>query len=133
MWVAGYTYSAPNIIIELEFPIYDDWDDAGTGINLTSSTDVYAYIALYNEAGDAGDSLVSDGEYVMLGDGICVDVAALVRLRPTAGPVDCDDVPEFFRDVSDINLDCRVDLLDFAAMASEWATCNDPENITCQQ
>ncbi len=33
---------------------------------------------------------------------------------------------------ADINLDCVVDLADFAIMASQWMDCNDPSGVNCQ-
>ncbi|MFH1614072.1 MAG: hypothetical protein ABIG61_03170 [Planctomycetota bacterium] len=130
--VAAYAYQGGTMTIEIEMPIYSDWSDDGTAIDLDLATDVYSYANVFNEWGDAGDSMVADDEYVMLGAGKCVEVASLVRLRLNAEPSDCNDVPDFMMDVSDINGDCNVDMVDFTELAWDWMACNDPQDPNCQ-
>jgi hypothetical protein len=38
-----------------------------------------------------------------------------------------------FQMPGDLDGDCDVDLADLAALALDWATCNDPQNLTCDK
>ena len=45
---------------------------------------------------------------------------------------DCDEVTKYGLNYpGDINLDCRVNLADLAAMAANWTECNNPEEGAC--
>ena len=38
-----------------------------------------------------------------------------------------------FQMPGDLDGDCDVDLADLAILAADWATCNDPQNLTCDR
>ncbi|MHB9071211.1 MAG: hypothetical protein ACYC54_12695 [Sedimentisphaerales bacterium] len=46
--------------------------------------------------------------------------------------VACEEVLPGYRMSSDLNSDCKVNFADFAMLASNWAGCNDPEDLLCQ-
>lgn len=136
---ARYT-SSGHTYIEIATPLYSNWNSAGSAIALNSSKDVYLYLVIY--AGDAAsqndgrrDCLVVDAS-AWSGDKLraesCVNYETLLRLRTTAFPVNCADVPSFGKDSLDYNQDCTIDLPDYAMVAQSWLKCNDPTNSECQ-
>ncbi|MFH1615123.1 MAG: hypothetical protein ABIG61_08590 [Planctomycetota bacterium] len=49
-----------------------------------------------------------------------------------AAPTTCNEVKEMGLELEgDINGDCDVDLADFAGIAIEWLSCNNPEDVNC--
>jgi hypothetical protein len=130
---AAYSVNGQKTYIEISLPIYSNWTNSSSAITLASPEDVYLYINIFGESRlNAADSLVVKNSYVSLTDTSCVAHDTLVRLRPTAFPLNCADVPTFARDSADTNMDCTVNYLEFAQMAQNWLTCNDPGNVACQ-
>jgi hypothetical protein len=129
--VARYTYDGTKLTIEMAIPIYSNWFDSGSAMSLTSSMDVYVYANIFNAGWTAGDSQVADGRYMYLAKGSVVNRGSLVRLRPQAKPLNCDDVPYFGKDIADLDGNCMVNLADFAMIAASWMRCTDPCGIEC--
>ena len=50
------------------------------------------------------------------------------------GPATCEEVIfAGYQNTADLSGDCRVDLEDFAMMATSWLYCNDPIDTGCEQ
>ena len=48
-------------------------------------------------------------------------------------PINCEDVHnEGYGLIADVVIDCHIDLLDFAAIAADWARCNNPADAGCE-
>lgn len=102
-----YLYNDPSTSITAENGIYDD------GANSTFGAPNIA-----DNSGDAEEADIVDErvqEFSWWGD-----------------PMTCQQAHDrgFYLE-GDINDDCRVNLVDFAIVAQEWAKCFDPENELC--
>ena len=133
--IAAFTFAIEGpvvtITIEIALPIYSDWADSGTAMNLQNRMDVYVFANVFDGAVLFGDSQVADGTYVRLWDGVVIELASLIRLLETSSPQVCDDVPNPFKPEFDLNRNCYVDVPDLAVVAGDWLTCNDPEDANC--
>jgi len=131
--VAAYTDSAGTITIEIATPIYSNWSDDGTAMDLIGGMPIYEYANVFNSGQTAADSQIADGSgYVYLWEKPVMQLGSEIRLLSTWPPT-CDDVPERFRLESDVDGDCWVTLSDFAQMAAHWQQCSDPANEACDE
>jgi hypothetical protein len=128
----GYLFDGQTMRIEIATPIYSDWTNVSSKMDLTLQTGVYQYANVADEWWEYADSQVADGNYISLNDHSLVEVASLIILNETAGPESCDDIPNYMKNRVDLNGDCYVDFIDFSLLASSWMSCNDPEDIQCQ-
>ena len=120
-----------TMTIEISLPIYSNWSDAGSALDLQSRMDVYVFANVFDAAGDFGDSQVADGAYVALWNGVVMEVNSLVRLLETSSPQLCDDIPRQFKPQFDFDGNCYVDIGDLGVIAADWLNCNDPEDTAC--
>lgn len=132
---AAYTVELVETVvtmtIEIALPIYSDWTNNATGMDLHDRMDVYVFANVFDGAGDFGDSQTADGAYVQLWDGVVMDLASLVRLLDALPPEVCADIPKPFKPEFDFDGNCYVDLADFSVVASAWLSCNNPEDDDC--
>ena len=118
---AAYTINGETITIEIALPIYSDWKNAATAMNLAAQSDVYTYINIVNAGWTAGDSLCADGTQVYYVTNPVIGNTSLIRLLQDTSPHSCGDYPDIVvMGNPDYNEDCIVDFKDFATFASDW-------------
>ena len=125
------TVPVVTITIEIALPIYSDWSDNGTAMDLQNRMDVYVFANAFDSNEDFGDSQVADGAYVRLWDGVVIELASLVRLLETSSPQVCADIPGPFKPEFDLDGNCYVDVPDLSMVARDWLSCNDPCDSGC--
>ena len=129
--VAAYTDSGGTMTIEIATPIYSDWGDDGTGMDLVGGMSVFEYANVFDSGQTAADSQIADGSgFVYLWEKPVMQLGSEIRLLSTWPPT-CSDVPERFKQDSDVDGDCWVTLSDFALLAGSWMQCSDPANAAC--
>jgi hypothetical protein len=118
---AAYTVSGGTIKIEIAMPIYSDWKNIASGINLTNQMDIYAYADIFSDDWfTMGDNQCADGAYYYSYGTPTMQTGSLVRLMQSF-PRTCADVPNVYKNgLIDINDDCIVNLVDFANVAVDW-------------
>ncbi|MFH1614092.1 MAG: hypothetical protein ABIG61_03270 [Planctomycetota bacterium] len=125
---AAYTLDGGTMTIEIAMPVYSNWKDANTVMDLATRMDIYDYSNIADAGFTAADSQIADGTYVYLYGSPVIGNASLIRLlegTAPAGPNDVPDAPGFFGD-PDYNRDSIVNFTDFATFAADWLDCTDP-------
>lgn len=118
---AAYAINGGTITIEIALPIYSDWKNAATAMNLFAQMDVYTYINIVNAGWTAGDSLCANGTQVYYVSNPVIGNASLIRLLQGTSPQSCSDYPDIVvMGNPDYNEDCIVNFKDFATFASDW-------------
>ena len=119
--IAASTSGGGTITIEIETPIYRNWTDDATRMNLTAAMDVYAYANVFDVFGDAGDHQNADGAFVDSFNGQTFDLGSLIRLVNSLPPT-CSDVPAIYKaEPANLNDDCIINLFDFGAdLSMQW-------------
>ncbi|MBN1846643.1 MAG: LamG domain-containing protein, partial [Sedimentisphaerales bacterium] len=104
-----------------------EWRATGpAAVTFDPSANVEDPKAVFTEAGTYTLRLTVDDGQAGLGDDIFAEVVVEVT-NPG-----CDVVIELgYGMASDINEDCYVNLLDFAALAADWLECNNPLDDDC--
>jgi len=123
---AAYQISIGKMTIEIATPIYSNWKDPDTAMDLIARMNIYDYINIANSSYAVADSQVTSGTYKYLYGNSVIGNASLIRLLNTATPVTAEDVPNVVGR-PDYNGDSTVNFADFATFALNWLHCNDPE------
>jgi len=97
-----------------EVDIYLD----GTIISTRSSLTAEKPGALFIGDWSGSTALRMTADYVRVGN-------------PVTGPQNCGDPGTVYMD-ADFNMDCYIDMQDFAKFAEEWMLCTDPADLNCQ-
>lgn len=126
---AGYTWDGTTMTVEIATPIYSDWADPCTAMNLADSMSVYVYANVADSGWVAADSQ-SAYSYVNYSGSITMDVASEIYLYGDASF--CGDQGTVYLD-ADINTDCYVNLEDFTKLAWNWMFCNHPDDDSCTE
>jgi hypothetical protein len=124
----AFTLNAGVMTIEIETPIYSDWYNSSTAMNLVNQMDIYEYADVFDATGaGGGDSQIADGTYIQTFTSATTVYGSLLRLIQSAGPQSCADVPEIFaRDPEDLNEDCIVNFGDFSEISENWMNDSIP-------
>ena len=118
---AAYTVSGGTIRIEIAMPIYSDWTNSASGMNLTAQMDIYEYADIFSDDWfTMGDNQCADGSYYYSYGTPTMQTGSLIRLIQSF-PRTCVDVPSVYRnELVDFNDDCIVNFPDFANIAFDW-------------
>lgn len=129
--VVGHTWDGTTLRVEIATPIYSDWKNDSTDMQLTAGMDIYEFVNIFDDFWEYADSQSVDGVQVTYSDSKVMEVASAIRLLNSL-PGTCADFPAGIRNYADFAGDCSVNFEDFAVFALDWLECNDPENVNCQ-
>lgn len=106
-------------VVDVTFSVYDlDGTQRGSSVTMTTQTPTGR---LYWFTGD--NRTIDFIHSLHIGDDL-----------PPPGPATCSDARNMGQAIpQDLNHDCHVDLADFAMVAEQWQTCNDPLGQDCAQ
>lgn len=117
---AAYTLDGSTMTIEIAVPIYSNWQNDSTAVNLTSQMDLYVYSDVFSEDWLGGDHQCTNGEYIYSYSSNVMNIASLVRLVDSL-PRTVDDIPELYTGyILNPYQDSMIDLLDFTVIADNW-------------
>ncbi|OHB55105.1 MAG: hypothetical protein A2Y12_10530 [Planctomycetes bacterium GWF2_42_9] len=118
---AAYTYNAGVMRIEIATPIYSDWKNSASAMNLTSQMDIYEYADVFSDDWfTMGDHQCSNGAYYNSYGTPTMKTGSLIRLVQSL-PRTSQDIPDVYRDeLIDFNNDAMVNFPDFSEIATDW-------------
>lgn len=120
--VAHAALDGSTLTLEIETPVYSDWKDDPNGMDLSAGMDIYAYANVFDFAQSAADSQISYGTYQNWFTSWVTENASKILL--IQGMTDCGT--QGYLD-EDLNLDCIVNLKEYAVIAKNWMVCSHPD------
>jgi hypothetical protein len=118
---AAYTYNNGVMRIEIATPIYSDWKNAASAMNLTSQMDIYEYADVFSDDWTTmGDNQCANGAYYYSYNTPTAKTGSLIRLIQSL-PRTAQDIPDVYKnELVDFNNDAIVNFPDFSEVATDW-------------